>query len=110
MDKNELFTRIHHASDDDPQIHAAYKTGEDKGISFYLVVAEKIHESKDMLKIRYFALNHNNSANDTWMKNGVTARKGKELIERFAQDFQHFHNGVTGGNTSFYHDLTESEE
>lgn len=107
MMNDELADRILDASDDDPTLHAAYRTGSDDDRDYWLVVAQKTYEEKEMLKIRYFAADHDDPAEDTWMQNGVTARKGPELVERFACDFPAFSNGV---DEFFSHDLVGSEE
>lgn len=101
MEQAELHGRITDASDDDPELHAAYLTGSVNNIEYYLVVAEKTHDGNAMLKIRYFALHPDNPNKDTWMKNGVTARKGPELIEKFAADFTAITKGVTGNDGAF---------
>lgn len=104
---DELRTRIEQESEDDLALHAAYQTGSADNFEYYLVLGRKRHEGKEMLKIRYFAAHEFDPAKDTWMKNGVTARQGDELIDRLAKDFQAFAAGVTGECGDFItHDLS----
>jgi len=111
MNSEELRARIRTASEAALNVHAAYKTGESEGIEYYVVVAEKTHNGKEMLKLRYFAAHIHNPEEDTWMKNGLSARNGPSLLERLAQDLQHAHTGLTGNDGEFItSDLTGSEE
>lgn len=101
MEPTQLHDRIAAASDDNLELHAAFRTGSDEGIDYYLVIGRKQHEGKEMLKIRYFALHTSNPENDTWMKNGVTARHGDKLTESFAPTFQAIAKGLTGDDGDF---------
>lgn len=108
MENDELRSRIQAASDDNEELHAAYKTGAQNDIDYYVVVVTKQHDNSPMLKLRYFALHRDNPNNDTWMKNGLTARNGDELLHNLAKDLQHVHNGITGDDGPFFgRDLTE---
>lgn len=98
MDPKELERRIMAQSDDDPTIHSIYKTGEDDGIEYLLVVAKKQHEGREMLKIRYFALNKNDEREDTWMQNGITARTSDVLEHHLGEDLSALASGIRGEN------------
>lgn len=110
MDTTALEDRIQNASDDNPTIHALYRTGSDESITYYLVIATKTYEGREMLKIRYFALNKGAPADDTWMQNGITARGADALLARLASDLPAINAGVTDGDETIGHDLTNDIE
>lgn len=87
MDRKIKLERIHAQSDDNPNVHAIIKTGEDDDREYHLVVAEKQHSGRQMLKIRYFAYSKTDESQDTWMKNGITARTSDELNTKLANIF-----------------------
>lgn len=111
MDKETVVQRILDASDDDPTIRAVHPTGEsDEGdIDFVLVIAEKVYEGREMLKIRYFAMHKGKPEQDTWMQNGITMRSSDTLISRLAADFTAMHNGLPDDATLF-NDLRGHDE
>lgn len=107
---DNLRQRISDASDDNLELHAAYKTGSDADYVFYVVVGQKEYEGKDILKMAYFAAHHTQPDNDTWMSNGLRAREGTSLLDALARDLQHAHNGITGDDGDFIsRDLTSEE-
>lgn len=108
MDKKTLRERIEAQSEDSLNIHATYKTGEDGQHEYWLVLARKEYEGEPMLKIRYFALSTDEPSEDSWMSNGVTARKGDDLLEQFAKDMPAIGQGITEDNAAFTrHDLSD---
>lgn len=108
MDKKTLRERIEAQSEDSLNIHAAYKTGDDGQHEYWFVVARKEYEGEPMLKIRYFALSTDEQSEDSWMSNGVTARKGEALLNRLAKDIPAIGQGITEDNAAFTrHDLSD---
>lgn len=108
MDANRIKDRILDASDDDPNIHAIYKTGSDKSLDYYLVIASKQHDGMEMLKIRYFAAGQDDPGDDTWMQNGITARSSDTLITALKEDFALMDGGATkGADLTKIRDLSE---
>lgn len=72
---DEIERRIRDASDkDDLTIHAITKVGENEVRDFYIVVTESDHDGREMFGVRYFAAGTATNSEDTWMKNGITAR------------------------------------
>jgi len=108
MDKADIVARIEDQSDDNPNLRAVYRTGSDDERDYYLVVATKHHQGREMLKVRYFAADHDTPHADTWMKNGITARSSDALIAKLANAFAAMSNGLPDDADPMLHDISDS--
>lgn len=108
IDPQTLDDRILAQSDDNPTIHAVIKAGEDDEREYHVVVATKFHEGTEMLKIRYFAADHTTPRKDTWMQNGITARRTGDLAGRLGEVLDAV-DGTLPDDVTITHDATTGE-
>jgi hypothetical protein len=80
-----IVERIRAQSEDDPDIVAAFNTGQDASNEYYIVVTTKQHDGREYVNIRYFCAAiepAESEVGDTWMQNGINMRRGDDNLTR----------------------------